>query len=262
MDRSLKFIIRDARAQVFAVLLLLWIAAALKEPSWQVIFYPLYSVIFFSLLDLSLTFIRTKKLYYPFSSLVSGLLIGFLIHYSQGIIILTVAILLAFFSKQFIKIRKRHIFNPAAFGVLLSTLIFDSNVSWWAVASGGISLILILPAIYVVYKLRRLQYTMVFLIGYFILFTIIQGLNTAKSLTLDGTIFLFSFIMLPEPITSNIGRFWKWGFGTAVLSIVLINYLLKLSFTDPLLLALLVTNLIVKLPSAIDFLLRPTKSML
>lgn len=249
MNNSFKFIIRDARVQVLAILILIWIAAVAKEPSWQTTIYPLYSIILFSILDLGLTFAKTKKLYYPFSSVVSGLLIGFLIHYSQGIVILTVAVLLAFISKQFMKIKHRHIFNPTSFGVVLSTLIFNSNVSWWATASGGISLLLILPVIYVLYKLRRLQYPIIFLIGYFLFLTATNGVKTVSSLTLDGTVFLFSFIMLTEPVSSSITKFWKWGFGLVVLAGVIISYLLKLSFSDPLLLSLLITNLLVKITS-------------
>lgn len=261
MNNSVKNIIQDARAQVFSVLILLWITYVVKEPSWQVIIYPLYSIILFSLLDLSITFIKTKKLYYPFSSLVSGLLIGFLIHYSQGIIILTLSVIIAYLSKQFLRIKNRDVFNPAALGVVISTFFLRSTVSWWATASGGISLVLILPVTYVLYKLKRFQFTLIFLAGYFIFFTIIQGYKTALTLTVDGTVFLFAFIFLTEPMTSSISKFWKWGFGLVVLVILIINYLLKLSFTDPLLFALLITNLIVKLPPPIDF-FKPTKLML
>lgn len=249
MNKSFRIITRDARAQVFTVLFLLWITAVIKEPSWQVIIYPLYSIILFSLLDLSLTYAKTKKLYFPFSSLVTGLLIGFLIHFSQGFIILTVAVIIAFLSKQFIKIKHRHIFNPAALGIILSSFIFNTNVSWWATASGGISLFLILPVTYVLYKLKRLQFTLAFLAGYFIFFTIIGGPKIALSLTLDGTVFLFAFVMLPEPMTSSISRFWKWGFGIVALTGVIISYFLKISFTDPLLLSLLFTNLLVRIAS-------------
>ena len=247
MGKQIKFIIRDARVQISGILLLLWIAEVFKEPTWQVIIYPLSSVILLSVLDLSLTYARTKKIYYPFSSLVSGLLIGFLLHYSQGIITLTVAVILAFLSKQFFKIKHHHIFNPAAFGVVFSTLIFGSHVSWWATASGGISLALILPVIYVLYKLKRLQFTCTFIIGYFIFFASLQGLKAATSLTLDGTVFLFSFIMLTEPMGSSITKFWKWAFGPVVLVGVIISYFLKISFTDPLLISLLFANLLVRI---------------
>lgn len=247
MNKPFRFIIRDARAQVIIVLVILWIAVLIKNPTWQVILYPFYSILLLSVLDLALTYFKTKKLYFPFSSLVTGLLIGFLIHYSQGFIILTVAVLIAFLSKQFIKIKHRHIFNPAALGVVVSTLIFRSTVSWWATASGGISLVLILPVTYVLYKLKRLQFTLFFLTGYFVFFTIIQNYKTALSLTIDGTVFLFAFIMLTEPMTSSISKFWKWGFGPVVLGGVIMSYFLKISFTDPLLLSLLFANMLVKI---------------
>lgn len=247
MGRSFKSIIRDARAQVLGILLLLWIAVVTKEPSWQIIVYPLYSIFLLSLLDLGYTFLKTKKWYFPFSSFVSGLLIGLLIHYSQGIMIYSTAVLLSFTSKQLLKIRHRQIFNPAAFGTVFATLLFGSTVSWWATASGGISLFLILFMIPILYKLRRLQYTITFLTGYFIFFTILQGPKAALSLTLDGTVFLFSFIMLTEPMTSNISKFWKWGFGMVVLLGIIVSYLLKISFADPLLLSLLFANLLVRI---------------
>lgn len=249
MNKSFRFIARDARAQVFTVLLLLWISALIKDFKWQVIVYPLYSILLLTSLDLGFNYLKTKKGYLPFSSIVSGLLIGFLIHYSQGILPLSIAVLIAFITKQFLRIKHRHIFNPAALGVIISTLIFGSTVSWWATASGGISLILILPVTYVLYKLKRLQFTFTFLSGYFIFFTIIQGPKTALSLTIDGTVFLFSFIMLTEPMTSSISKLWKWGFGIVVLTGVIISYLLKISFTDPLLLSLLFTNLLVRTTS-------------
>lgn len=247
MNKSLKFIIRDSRAQVLGILFLLWIAAIVKEPSWQVVLYPLYSVLLLSFLDLGLTFFKTKKWYYPFSSMVSGLLIGFLIHYSQGIIILTTAVLLAFVSKQFIKIKKRHIFNPAALGAYFSSLILNHPISWWVIATGGILTVIPILASFTLHKLRRLQFTIIFLLGYFIFFTLIQGVKASFSLTFDGTIFLFAFIMLTEPMTSNINGFWKYGFSIVILGIVIINYFLRLNIGDPLLFSLLLTNLLSRL---------------
>lgn len=249
MNKSLKFILGDARVQISAVLLLIWISAILKDHLWKTVVYPLYSILLFIIFDLGFTFIKTKKWYFPFSSIVSGLLIGFIIHYSQGIIIITSSVIIAFLSKHFLKIKHRHIFNPAAFGTVFSCLLFNSTISWWATASGGISLILILPAFFILYKSRRLQYTLTFLVGYFLFFALMQGPKTALSLTIDGTVFQFAFIMLTEPMTSNIGKFWKWGFGIVVLTGIIISYFLKISFTDPLLLSLLLINLLVRITS-------------
>lgn len=241
--------INDSRLRIFLLLLLIWLLGIWRENSWAVIIYPTVTIIFFALLDLGYHYWKTKKYYYPFSSLVSGILIGLIIHYSQGMPILLTAVILAFLSKHFLKLRGRHIFNPAAFGIVTSSLIFRSPISWWSVAPGGIILILILLTSLVIYKLRRLQYPLIFLSGYFLFLLFKLDLTPALSLTLDGTVFLFAFVMLPEPMTSVISGFWKYGFALAVLGVLIISILINFTLVDPLLFALLVTNFITRITS-------------
>lgn len=245
MIKILKIIYHDPRARIFGLLLILWFITVWHNPSFKTIFYPLSSVLLFSILDLIFTFWKTKKFYYPFSSLVSGMLIGMLIHPSQGILTLWSAVVLAFFSKHFIKIKGKHIFNPAAFGVVSVSLI--SPISWWVTAAGGISLILLSLSSFVLYKLKRLQISLIFLLGYFLFMTYLKGLSNAFLLTVDGTVFLFAFVMLPEPMTSATSGRWKYGFSLIVLGLAIFNSLFHLSITDPLLLALLETNLLARL---------------
>ncbi len=244
MEKVIKLITSDVRAKIFGLLLLLWIIAFLQNPSFSTVFFPLFSCFLFSSLDLFLNYWKTKKFYYPFSPMISGLLIGMLFHPKQGLFLLILAVILAFFSKHFIKMKGRHIFNPAAFGAVSASFFLNSPVSWWATAPGGISLIILSATSYILYKLKRLQMTIIFLLGYFLFMTYLNGFSNALFLTIDGTIFLFAFIMIPEPMTSTISGFWKYGFAVSVLSVIILSYLIGLSFTDPLLIALLTTNLL------------------
>lgn len=236
--------LRDTRVRVFSVLILLWLVAWWREGTLDIFLYPLLSILLFALLDVGYTYWIKKKWYYPFSSLVSGLIIGFLIHPSEGILTLLIAIILGWGSKQFIKLGGRHIFNPAAFGAVTSTLIMGTDISWWAVAPGSISILLTLFVLPTLYKLKRWHLPIIFLIGYFLFFLIIRGVASTISLTLDGTVFFFSFVMLTEPMTTIIKSWWNYGFSLIVLGILIFLYLTKISFTDPLLLALLATNLL------------------
>lgn len=242
MIKILKIIYHDPRARIFGLLLILWFITVWHNPSFKTTLYPLSSVLLFSILDLIFTFWKSKKFYYPFSSLVSGMLIGMLIHPSQGILTLWLAVVLAFFSKHFIKMKGKHIFNPAAFGVVSVSLI--SPISWWVTAAGGISLILLPLSSFILYKLKRLQISLIFLLGYFLFMTYLKGLSNALLLTVDGTVFLFAFVMLPEPMTSTVSGFWKYGFALSVLAIMILAYLTGFLLTDPLLIALLATNLL------------------
>ncbi len=247
MQNISRSFIHDPRARILYVLLLIWIFAVFQNPGWKNIVFPLFSIAFFSILDLGFLYFKSKKLYYPFSSLVSGLLIGLIIHPSSGIFAIILACLFGFISKQFIKYKNHHIFNPAAFGVVISSLILNFSISWWSVAPGKIFILLSILSVLVLWKLKRIYMPITFLSGYFIFLALFQGIKPAISLTIDGTVIFFAFIMLTEPMTSSISGFWKWAFGLVVLSGVVISYVLKLSFTDPLLFSLLFANLLVRI---------------
>ena len=247
MQNKRRLLLHDPRVRIFYILLFIWIIAIIQNPTWQNITFPLFSIILFSILDLTFHFIKTKKLYYPFSSFVSGLLVGLIIHPSGGILAIILACIFGFISKQFIKYKNRHIFNPAAFGIVVSSLILGFPVSWWSVTPGKIFILLTIISGLVLWKLRRMHMPIIFLVGYFIFLAVSQGIKPAISLTIDGTVFFFAFIMLTEPMTSSISGFWKWAFGFVVLSGIIVSYLMKISFADPLLLSLLIANLLVKI---------------
>lgn len=239
----------DPRGNIFLLLLLVWSIGVMKDFSINNIIFPLFSSILFTLLDLFFIKWKFQKWYYPFSPLVSGLLIGLIIHHSSGIIPVILAVLFAFISKHVITIKGKHVFNPAAFGIVASSTLTGVSISWWAVAWGGAQIpILILSAI-ILYKIKRLKLTGIFLMGYFIFMFVNQGFKPAISLTFDGTVFLFAFIMLPEPMTSLIEGIWKYIYSLVVLAIIYMSQLLHLSLPDNLLVALLVTNLLGKIYS-------------
>lgn len=249
MQNKRRLFLHDPRARIFYILLIIWTVAIFQNPNWQIILFPLFSTILFSILDLTFHYYKSKKWYYPFSSLVSGLLIGLIIHPSGGILSIILACLFGFISKQFIKYKNHHIFNPAAFGIVISSLILNLSISWWSVAPGKIFILLSILSGLVIWNLKRIYFPILFLAGYFLFLALFQGVKPALSLTIDGTVIFFAFIMLTEPMTSSISGFWKWAFGLIVLAGIILCYLLKISFTDPLLLSLLMTNLLVKITS-------------
>lgn len=245
MLSKLILFMRNPKVRIFGILFIVWLAGVWHEKTWQFAVYPFISCTVFALFDIIYTNFKTKKIYFPFSSLISGILIGLLIHPSQGLYTLALAILLACISKQFIKLDNRHIFNPAAFGIVASSILTKTPVSWWAVSSGGISIILIpLLASYTLYKLKKLQYPVSFIIGYFVFLLFLRGLQPAIALIMDGTVFLFSFIMLPEPMTSPVSGWWHNSFGLIVLIFLVTMSVFSFISTDPLLTPLLLANVL------------------
>lgn len=114
---------------------------------------------------------------------------------------------LAMASKYILAIRKKHIFNPAAIAVLLTSYLVGQGANWWV---GTISL---LPIIFVggLLIVRKLQKEA--MVGTFVTvslvtmscFAFLRGDNVPtmlSSVLLYSSFFFFTFIMFIEPLTS------------------------------------------------------------
>lgn len=138
---------------------------------------------------------------------------------------LTLAAVIAMASKYVIAFRKRHIFNPAAFAIVFTALAINQGASWW-VGNKYLLPFVILGGVFLTFKIRRWKLVGSFVISYLLLFFAhrfvqqISFLNQgyadnlnisviileSKSLLLNSPLLFFSFVMLPEPITSPRGQ--------------------------------------------------------
>lgn len=228
----------DSRGKVVVVLLVLWIATLANQFRIDFITSTLLAIVLSVCFDLVLGKLTHGHARFSLSSLVTGLLIGLIFDPTAGAVPIGVASLVASLSKHFLKLpSSKHIFNPAAFGIISASFLFDRPVAWWGASWGIFPLFLLgigmVPALY---QLRRLWMPVTFLTIYFI--------SSGLRLTLDGTVFLFAFVMLPEPITS-VGRgFWRYGWGILVGGLVAGLGFVRFAAADPLLTALLVANML------------------
>lgn len=196
------------------------------------------------LFDLLITYFRKRVWYFPASSFVTGFLIGLILSPQQSIFVFILATFLASFSKQFIRTGEhQHIFNPAAFGILSTSFILHAPISWWGVSWSPWIILVILGVSYTLFTLKRLILPVTFLFAYGLYFFIAVGFNAVLPQVVDGTVFLFAFVMLPEPITSPANGRLKYLFGplAAALSIILGT---REGLPDVLLLALLLGNIV------------------
>lgn len=121
------------------------------------------------------------------------------------------ASMLAIGSKYFVTVDKRHIFNPAAAGILaISLLSPEHSATWW------IGTPLMLPAVFIggvllMRKIQREAMVLSFCITYVLLVTLaaiihaggVQTiLNTWNKGIFNSAFFFFAFVMLTEPFTS------------------------------------------------------------
>ncbi|MBI3397071.1 oxidoreductase [Candidatus Woesebacteria bacterium] len=125
----------------------------------------------------------------------------------HGYVFLGWAGVLAIASKFILAIKKKHIFNPAAIAVLLTSFGIGRSASWW-IGNAYVMLPVLIGGILIVKKTQRELLVSSFFITAFII-ELFFGLNRGVAILsiLDKTILhspflFFGFIMLTEPLTT------------------------------------------------------------
>ena len=115
--------------------------------------------------------------------------------------------ILAMSSKYILALYKKHIFNPAAIAVLITSFVIGESASWWIGTTWMLPAVL-LGGFLVARKLRQTDMVLSFCAAAFVsvcIATIVQGGNIfteVKQLLLLSPLFFFAFIMLTEPLTA------------------------------------------------------------
>ena len=124
-------------------------------------------------------------------------------------------------SKFIFAIRSKHIFNPAAIGVLVTGLGITGSASWWIGTTWMTPLVLI-GGLLIVKKIDRWDLVLSFFaVSLPIIFmsTIIGGgdiTQLVRQVFLDSPILFFAFVMLTEPLTSPSRKIFKISYGALV----------------------------------------------
>lgn len=123
-------------------------------------------------------------------------------------------------SKYLIRLRGRHVFNPAAFGVVLTGLLLTQPATWWVTASPWLLPLVIAGGVLVVHKVRRAAMVLAAIAAYVAVAVVLAPKDsnlTDLLLSLVQTSILFlSFAMLTEPLTAPAGRWRGVLFGLVV----------------------------------------------
>ncbi len=125
-------------------------------------------------------------------------------------------------SKYILAIRKKHIFNPAALGVFLTSLLLGGYASWW-VGTGVMIIPIIIGGLLMARKVNRVDFVIAFFVASLavILLPHIKNgsaeiLIVAKSFLFFGPAVFFATIMLTEPTTTPPAKNMRILYGTLV----------------------------------------------
>jgi Na+-translocating ferredoxin:NAD+ oxidoreductase RnfD subunit len=203
--------------------------------------------------DLIVGMFYKKKRFFSDGGVLTGLIIAMVLSSFTTWYITVVTTIIALLSKHVIKMKRKPVFNPAAFGLLVSSYLFASMQSWW----GGMSLlstwfliVLCVSGLWVTRRVKKFSQVISFLASYAIVCVILMlfkqthsnALYAVENPMLNAALFL-AFFMLTDPPTSPAKRRDQIWFGaiTGVLSVAI--YMIFPAELSYLLIALLTANL-------------------
>lgn len=144
------------------------------------------------------------------SAIISGALVGMLLVPGVSLNILWLAVVAAIASKALLKFSSgKHIFNPAATGLILVTLLWGNKINWWGFTSPYIVIVL---GGFILYRSKRLSMVFSYYIFRVVGLFVLNGFEFEAQALLLPNLF-FAFIMLIEPKTSPAARVEQWIFG-------------------------------------------------
>jgi len=228
-------ILRIPKVQLTLFLLLIYLSALQTHNGLRYLTVFIFSVLFTIFFDLLFTFLRKKTLFIPYAALTTGVIISLTVNPSLPWYSIAFIAFIAMGIKIFLRINNRHIFNPAAAGLVIGGILLRQPVSWWAVSfpinttapllTSIKYLILISPLIVSAYRMRRYLTILAFLTLYTLLIALSSHMFSVTSLAgtlIDPTVLFFAAIMLPEPMTSpfTLNRQMLYGGFVAILAVL------------------------------------------
>ena len=249
------------KVQMTFALIAIYLSAFGQLPIEQYIYVLTVSLTSTILFDLAISYVRIRKLFIPHAAMVTGMILTLLVDPTLAWYKIAVIAFIAMAIKNFVQINNKHVFNPAASGLLIGGYIFGLNVAWWGssfqyssnfnIQTLTLYIILLLPIYVSAYRMRRYLSILSFLVVYTILTTVGFGnlsIKTFLTTLFNPTIIFFSSVMLLEPITSPSKRNKQVLFGITVAALGFIfttNIIAENIFIpDSLIASLLIANLI------------------
>ncbi|KIL38958.1 membrane protein [Gordoniibacillus kamchatkensis] len=160
--------------------------------------------------DIVCALIGKRKRIMPDGAVITGLINALVLSVTTSLFIVAATCIVSILSKHLLVAKKKPVFNPAAFGLLLSVPLFHSGQSWWG-AFGDLPAwtiaLLLLGGYAVVNRVNKYPQLFAF-IGTFLFLLFMMGCfhvgDAADALRppfINAALF-FAFFMLTDPPTS------------------------------------------------------------
>lgn len=187
-------------------------------------------------------YFKAKSWKFTSSSVITGLIIGYVLSSDQEWWKFLAACALAILSKYLIVFKKKHIFNPAAFGIFLTLILSGASTQW----KGTYAWYILLPAgFYFAHKFGKLRIIISYFFAALALFAaaaITRGAPLGQILGYFS--YFYIFVMIIEPKTSPVKPREQVIFGAGIAILIFVLTELGARF-DVELLSLLILNMVI-----------------
>ncbi len=208
--RPARRFLRTPKGILFVLFAFIGLLAVLGEGASQVLPGVIAAMTVAAIIDVAVARLDRSAWVFPSGGLLTGAIVAFLLSPFESLIVVMATATLAIASKHLFRTRLANVFNPAAFGLVVSAVVFGSVDSWWgAMPSLGVLgvAVLLLTGIFIADRINKMPMVLTFLAVYFGLFTASALFGGDASLgeiyrqpDLHAALF-FAFFMLDDPPT-------------------------------------------------------------
>lgn len=192
------------------LLLLSLLATASFSPGPQGVFQAGVAVLSAVITDICAVLLQKRKPSLPDGAIVTGLIVAMVLSYKEPWYVVAASAALSILSKHILRVKRKPLFNPAALGLLLSSVLFSSGQDWWGslVELPIWSLaIVIIVGFMMANKVNKFPQVLVFLGTYFALLLLLGLFHLGEVMELYqppfvNAILFLSFVMVTDPPTS------------------------------------------------------------
>ncbi len=152
------------------------------------------------LADVLLKLVIHKKFIFPKSAIISGLFIGGILLGGSPWYHVVFAGIIAMILKNIFKIKGKHVFNPAASGIIAAVLFVQGAPVWWLSSQLYLTLLF---GLFLLVIMKNWQIQVTYIISYGLILTMYALITGQEILTTLSLInFFFCAFMLIEPMTA------------------------------------------------------------
>ncbi|WP_258535511.1 RnfABCDGE type electron transport complex subunit D [Bacillus sp. 03113] len=227
-------LIKAPKKLLIAILFLLMAIGSINDPAFLGAKSTGVSILSAVLTEYLVKKLTNQKWRFPDGAIVTGMIIALVLSAATPFYITIITSVVAILSKFLLKYNKKAIFNPAAFGLLTTAVIFSNGQSWW----GGLSLFpawcMLFVAVggyWITNKVNKFPQVFTFLCTIFLILLGLVLLRNPSAAYLYqipyiNSILFLAFFMVTDPPTSPAKYKDQIWFGIIAAIVSLVHFLL------------------------------------